>query len=198
MIINGFEKPSAGISTLSGEFDFDTGNKWYPLYIPFSTWPKGGLSSINLFWSPPGESEALVPAANLAKAMQVNTAVFSEGVVFRAIDKKNFYSLVYVPTTEHISLRIRRDGIEKEINSFSVQALGYDNDPEAPRKFHVVFRYALVEVYAEYEYSGPVPILRLSQILDMRDLKEPDDNGLTLLKDSLPESGYVGYIARGV
>lgn len=198
LIINGFEKPSASVNTLSGEFDFDSGTKWYPLYIPFSTWPKGGLSAIKLLWSPPGEAEALVPAANLAKAMQVNTAVFSEGLVFRAIDKKNFYSLVYVPTTERISLRIRRDGIDKEINSFSVQALGYDNDPEAPRKFHVVFRYALVEVYAEYEYSGPVPILRLSQILDMRDLKEPDDNGLTLLKDSLPEAGYVGYIARGV
>lgn len=198
LIINGFEKPSVNISTLTGVFDFGTGDKWYPLYIPFATWPENGVSAIKLYWSPPGESEALVPSANLAKTMTVDAVVYNLGVVFRAIDKRNFYSYVYQPTTESTSLRLRRDGLDKEIDHADLTALGWDNDPESPHKLYVSFRYGHVRCYSNNEYGHPRPLLCIDHLLDMRQLKDPDAQGLVLLKDSLPEAGYVGYVARGV
>lgn len=199
LIINGHEAPSLNTTYLSATIELSDANTWYPLYLPFASWPKDyGLSSIKLLWSPPGEAEAIIPAANLAKAANVSTELSSFGLVFRAVDKRNFYSIMYEPTNERLTLKRRTNGIDKVLEHYDVTALGWDNDPEAPRRIYVSFRYGHVRIYANNDYGQPNPVLRIDHLLDMRDLREPDAQGLIPLKYTVPEAGYVGYIGRGV
>ena len=199
LIINGHDNASQNTTYLSGTVELVDANTWYPLYLPFTTWPpQYGLSSIKLYWSPPGESESLVPGSNLAKAMSVSTELSSFGVIFRAVDKRNFYAAIYEPTNERLVLKQRVDGIDRVLATYDMTSVGWDNDPEAPRKLYVCFRYGHIRVYANNEYGQPVPMLRIDHLLDMRALKIPGSDGLIPLKNTLPEAGYVGYIGRGV
>ena len=199
LIINGHDNASQNTTYLSGTVELVDANTWYPLYLPFTTWPpQYGLSSIKLYWSPPGESESLVPGSNLAKAMSVSTELSSFGVIFRAVDKRNFYAAIYEPTNERLVLKQRVDGIDRVLATYDMTSVGWDNDPEAPRKLYVCFRYGHIRVYANNEYGQPVPVLRIDHLLDMRALKIPGSDGLIPLKNTLPEAGYVGYIGRGV
>jgi hypothetical protein len=199
LLINGHENPSANTTYLSGTIDLPDANTWYPVFIPFATWPKTyGLSSVKLFWSPPGESEALVPGANLAKSLLVSSELSGYGVIFRAVDKRNFYAVVHEPTNERIILKVRIDGIDRVLDICDIDSLGWDADSESPRKMYVSFRYGRIRVYANNEYGQPNPVLRIDHLLDMRGLVAPDSQGLIPLKNTLPEAGYVGYIGRGV